>query len=263
MSEPRDRELDLSVLGTSQLRELMDTLRRGVPLSRSMLRERLDELHTERLWSTLRKLDAATQRLLIGAVLADRERHERPAPYLVYSGPDVDHTPSRSTGVLLGEVWAEAEDEVLIAGYSFDHPRQILAGLHERMQNRSLRVRIFMNLRQERVAQGGPQRLSEEAVMARAREEAARIWPFSGVQPEFYVDARYIDASHFLSMHAKCVVVDRRHALVGSANFTDRAHSRNVEIGVYLREDHRFARDLDDRFRALVDEGHFVRVAWE
>ena len=35
-------------------------------------------------------------------------------------------------------------------------------------------------------------------------------------------------------LHAKCVVVDQRYALVTSANFTPNAQLRNIELGVLL-----------------------------
>ena len=37
------------------------------------------------------------------------------------------------------------------------------------------------------------------------------------------------------SLHAKCVIVDRRAALVTSANFTEAAHRKNIETGVLIR----------------------------
>jgi phosphatidylserine/phosphatidylglycerophosphate/cardiolipin synthase-like enzyme len=36
------------------------------------------------------------------------------------------------------------------------------------------------------------------------------------------------------SLHAKVLIVDRRSALVTSANFTDAAQKRNVETGVLI-----------------------------
>jgi phosphatidylserine/phosphatidylglycerophosphate/cardiolipin synthase-like enzyme len=37
------------------------------------------------------------------------------------------------------------------------------------------------------------------------------------------------------SLHAKCVVVDAQTVFVSSANFTEAAHERNIEIGLLLR----------------------------
>ena len=52
-------------------------------------------------------------------------------------------------------------------------------------------------------------------------------------------------------LHAKCVVVVARWSLVTSANFTDRAQTRNIELGVLI-EDQAFARTVVTQWRALV-----------
>jgi phosphatidylserine/phosphatidylglycerophosphate/cardiolipin synthase-like enzyme len=37
------------------------------------------------------------------------------------------------------------------------------------------------------------------------------------------------------SLHAKCVVVDAEHVFVSSANFTEAAQERNIEVGLAIR----------------------------
>ena len=59
------------------------------------------------------------------------------------------------------------------------------------------------------------------------------------------------------SLHAKCVVVDGEHTLIGSANFTDRAHTRNVEAGALI-SDRRFAARLIDQLHGLINAGHLL-----
>jgi phosphatidylserine/phosphatidylglycerophosphate/cardiolipin synthase-like enzyme len=60
------------------------------------------------------------------------------------------------------------------------------------------------------------------------------------------------------SLHAKCVVIDHRLALVTSANFTDRGQNRNIEAGVTI-EDEAFARALERQWANLVEAGVVVR----
>ncbi len=55
------------------------------------------------------------------------------------------------------------------------------------------------------------------------------------------------------SMHAKCVVVDRRRVLVGSANFTRRAQTRNIEVGVLLTDED-FAQGLLHQWQAAISQ---------
>jgi phosphatidylserine/phosphatidylglycerophosphate/cardiolipin synthase-like enzyme len=56
------------------------------------------------------------------------------------------------------------------------------------------------------------------------------------------------------------VVIDKRIALLGSANFTDRGQSRNVEVGAVI-EDEAFARALASQWWSAVSAGAFM--VWE
>jgi phosphatidylserine/phosphatidylglycerophosphate/cardiolipin synthase-like enzyme len=61
-------------------------------------------------------------------------------------------------------------------------------------------------------------------------------------------------------LHAKLLVVDRRRALVGSANLTHRALTANLEAGVLI-EDYDLAAELDDHVRHLIADGTLVSAA--
>jgi phosphatidylserine/phosphatidylglycerophosphate/cardiolipin synthase-like enzyme len=62
------------------------------------------------------------------------------------------------------------------------------------------------------------------------------------------------------TLHAKCVVVDRRWAFVTSANFTEAAQERNIEAGVLL-EHPRLAQSLAGQFEALKASGRLKKMA--
>jgi phosphatidylserine/phosphatidylglycerophosphate/cardiolipin synthase-like enzyme len=79
--------------------------------------------------------------------------------------------------------------------------------------------------------------------------------------PEVYYDPRSLetDGGQRSSLHAKCVVVDRSVAFISSANFTEAAQKRNIEIGVSIRSAS-FSERLDSHFDALAASGIVVRV---
>lgn len=56
------------------------------------------------------------------------------------------------------------------------------------------------------------------------------------------------------SLHAKCVVVDWRVALIPSAHFTEAAQTRDIEIGALIRCE-RFAGRLANHSDGLVRAG--------
>ena len=53
------------------------------------------------------------------------------------------------------------------------------------------------------------------------------------------------------SLHAKCIVVDKGLAFVSSANFTEAAQTKNIEVGVLIRSP-AFARRLSEHFEILA-----------
>src|ERR1700687_1318000 len=57
------------------------------------------------------------------------------------------------------------------------------------------------------------------------------------------------------SLHAKCVVVDSEKAFIGSANFTEAAQLRNIEIGLVAHRPD-VAAAVERHFDGLIQYGH-------
>jgi phosphatidylserine/phosphatidylglycerophosphate/cardiolipin synthase-like enzyme len=55
------------------------------------------------------------------------------------------------------------------------------------------------------------------------------------------------------------VVVDEQATLIGSANFTDRGQTRNIEVGVLI-EDAGFARQVVEQWQGLVNAKLVQRI---
>ena len=85
----------------------------------------------------------------------------------------------------------------------------------------------------------------------------AKNWPFGPPHPALFYDPRTVSPGAIESLHAKCIVVDERVALIGSANFTDRGQSRNVEVGAMI-EDEAFAKAPASQWRSAAAAGAFV-----
>ena len=196
-------------------------------------------------------LDGPTLLRLLDAILVEREALPTP-PRLVWSGFDVPGARAIGTGQALRELFTNATRSVLLAGYAFDHGKTLL----EPLRAATLRgVSVEMYLHVEEAPRG-----AEPG--AHAKHEVLRFltkeWPWPE-RPEIFYDPRTVDGNEgrHASMHAKCVVVDERWALVGSANFTDRGQTRNVEVGA-LVDDAIFAREVLRQFHAARDSGLFV-----
>jgi len=200
-------------------------------------------------------LDWATMRWMIDAVLAERRRPPSTRVSLVWTGPETRSSSARDTAVVVRELFEGARWHVLIAGYAFERGEGVLAPLHEAMRDREVKVEMFVHL------DGAEEAPVDAEVYLRAQAAAwrSRYWPFGAPTPTLYVDPRAAVPRSYASLHAKCIVVDGARALVGSANFTDRGHARNIEAGV-LVDDARFATELARQFHDAVGAGLFVEA---
>ena len=192
---------------------------------------------------------------VLAAVREERLRPPATRVSLVWTGPETRGSGARDTAVVVREMFEAAERHVLIAGYSFERGEAILAPLHAAMRERGVGVEMFVHLREASGVQADP----EGYLRAQAEAWRRTYWPFGEPGPTLYVDPRAAMAASYASLHAKCIVVDGERALVGSANFTDRGQSRNIEAGV-LVEDRRFAEELARQFHDAVGAGLFVAV---
>jgi phosphatidylserine/phosphatidylglycerophosphate/cardiolipin synthase-like enzyme len=187
-------------------------------------------------------LDAVTAERKVGADVAALE--------LVTSGPDIAGT-TRATGVALRELFAETEHRVLIVGFAVHQGREIFAALTDRMRQRTnLAVRLCLDVRR---APGDTTR--SDALLRRFAERFVRQeWPGPRL-PEVFYDPRSLDeVGARASLHAKCVVVDGTRVFIGSANLTEAAQLRNIEIG-RSRADRHSHLQLRAHQRGLEDEG--------
>ncbi len=171
---------------------------------------------------------------------------------LVWTGPQAPGIANRDTSVVVRELFANANEYVLVAGYAVNQGREVFRALADRMEHLSgLKVRMFLN-----VPRGYRDTTKDsELVRGFAHRFKTAEWP-SGRLPEVYYDPRSLemDNSKRSNMHAKCIVIDGKLAFVSSANFTEAAQARNIEVGALIRSE-RFAAQLAEHFNALADAG--------
>jgi phosphatidylserine/phosphatidylglycerophosphate/cardiolipin synthase-like enzyme len=176
---------------------------------------------------------------------------------LVWSGASEGQQGIRDTRVVLDGMFARAVSHVMIATYVIYDGRRVFASLAERLRLRpEIDVDLYVNLPSE---SGSDE--NEAADVARFLESFSRYhWPSDVSLPAIYYDPETRKhGTKRATLHAKCVVVDRRWAFVTSANFTEAAQARNIEAGVLL-EHPRLAEALAGQFRALSASGRLRRM---
>ena len=245
----------LAEISTPDLDRLAAVLTRGaagIPVTRSAL----SASRLGHLWEPVHLLgilEPATLGVVIGAVLAERDGRLCTTVDLVWTGDEAKTAYARPTVTVVRELFESAQEYVLIAGYAFDHGAAIFAPLHAVMRGRGVVVDIYLHVERAR-----PRQEVSEHVAHEVATFFARNWPFGTPHPAIYVAPGTIDPTLCESLHAKCVIVDGRVAMVGSANFTDRGQSRNIEVGARI-EDRGFAEALVGQFRAATNAGVFCR----
>ena len=250
MSDPGDRP-DLSDVATStieRLREAIASNRLQMPVTRAALlgegiRHQLEPLEDALIGHTM-----PACLTLLDVLLAERRANARPAPELVWTGPERANATARDTAVVLRALFERAHRQVILAGYDFTRGSALLEPLWLAMRDRGVDVRFFLHIPQPAEAPEQPAVYGDQSV----RTIMTQAWPFGDSRPRVYYDARALTAQPRFNMHAKCVVVDGAAALVTSANFTQRAHEQNLECGVLL-EDPAFAHHLARQWLGLID----------
>ena len=175
---------------------------------------------------------------------------------LVWSGAAEGEQATRDTRAVVDTLFARAERYVLVSTYVISDGQAVFARLAQRVRERpGLEVEMYLNIRPDMDAVD-----EAECVANFAASFARDHWPADVAPPALYYDPESLRLGpKRTTLHAKCVVVDGRWALVTSANFTEAAQERNIEAGVVL--DHpRLAETLVARFRGLRDSRRLKRV---
>jgi phosphatidylserine/phosphatidylglycerophosphate/cardiolipin synthase-like enzyme len=154
-------------------------------------------------------------------------------------------------------LFRQAEQSVLVAGYAVYQGRDVFQALAERMDAEPrLQVRMFLD-----VQRGHGETSSSSEILRRfVHRFRTQEWPGPRL-PEVYYDPRSLDdeGPKRASLHAKCIVADERIAFISSANFTEAAQVRNIEVGAIVRSVP-FARQLAGYFLALAERHALERL---
>jgi phosphatidylserine/phosphatidylglycerophosphate/cardiolipin synthase-like enzyme len=174
-----------------------------------------------------------------------------PRPDLVWSGPEVPGVHARSTRSVVEELMGGAERSIWASTYAFfDGPRafEILA---RRMEERpELRVTLLLNIQRKRGDTTAPDYL----VRAFTDRFWTTDWP-GATRPRVFYDPRALEMDGPTGvLHAKALVVDEEAVFVTSANLTEAALDRNIEMGLLVR-DRALALSVSSHFRGLIDRG--------
>jgi len=172
-------------------------------------------------------------------------------PDLVWSGPEVPGVPARDTRRVYEELLGSARQSIWASTYAFfDGPRafQVLARRMDQIPE--LRVTLLLNIQRHRGDTTAP-----EALVREFADHFWRVdWP-GQARPRVFYDPRALEPEGPGGvLHAKAVVADFEAVFITSANLTEAALDRNIELGLLVR-DRALAAAVVSQFQGLIDQG--------
>ena len=180
--------------------------------------------------------------ILVETILKTRSHLPQQADLvdLVWTGPETLGITNRDTGVVMHDLFGAAESEVLVAGFAVYQGRSLFKRLADEIERHpGLRVRLYLDVQRHPT----DTTLAGELLHRFAHRFRTQEWPGEKL-PDLLIDPRSLDLDPVKrsSLHAKCIVVDRRVAFVTSANFTEAAQTRDIEVGaLFHRSDLRYS----------------------
>lgn len=256
-------------LSETDLRTIAAALRAGrlvLPLTSASLQRFVGSARSVELAAELESLTttgftAINLATMLELIAADRDH--RPAVDdivdLVTTGPEARGVTNRDTAVVVRELFASAKSSVLVAGFAVYQGQRVFEALADRMlAEPNLKVRLFLDIQRP----NGDTTAAGELVRRFADRFRQRQWPQDRPLPEVYFDPRSVElpSDKRACLHAKCIVVDQQFVFVSSANFTEAAQERNIEVGLTIHS-HAVATQLSHFFEAMLAE-NLLKPVW-
>lgn len=180
-----------------------------------------------------------------------------PTPDLVWSGLETSGLHARRTRSVFDSLLGGAKESLLVTTFAFFDGPVAFRRISERMdENPDLRTTLLLNIQRAR-----DDRTSSAASLV--RRFASRFWneEWPGARrPRVFYDPRSLQPRAPAGvLHAKVVVADSASVFITSANLTEAALDRNIEIGLLVR-DRALAASVIGHFDALVHDGGLARL---
>jgi cardiolipin synthase len=168
---------------------------------------------------------------------------------IIWSGPPNGLFPVRRIDQVLYDLINQASERILLVTFAAHRIERLCSCLHSAL-SRNVSLTLVLEAEQESEGQ-----LSRDALSAFSSVSAAgcSIYYWS-------IEQRARNAAGRPGkLHAKCAVIDSS-AIIGSANLTEDAFNRNLEMGILLRDGSTPDR-IFSHFNALINRGVFREIS--
>jgi cardiolipin synthase A/B len=171
-----------------------------------------------------------------------------PLTEIIWTGPANNRFPVRRLDQVLYDLVSKAENRIVLVTFAAHRVRHLCDHLTQAV-DRGVQLTLITESEGESEGQ-----LTHDAIEAFGNIPAARTrlyyWPLAKRERN--------QAGRPGKLHMKCAIVDNA-ALIGSANLTDDAFNRNMELGMLVREK-ATVETLSEHFRELIRTKILVEV---
>ncbi len=183
--------------------------------------------------------------------MIDEVASRTPQPDLVWSGPEVSGLHARDTRRVYEELLSSAERSLWATTYAFFDGPKAFEVISKRMDSvQDLEVTLLLNIERKHGDTTSPDALVRRFTDRFWGEE----WP-GARRPRVFYDPRALELPWPAGvLHAKAVVKDDEAVFITSANLTEAALDRNIELGLVVR-DTALAATVTTHFRGLIERG--------
>lgn len=167
---------------------------------------------------------------------------------LVWTGPNIHEVNLRQTEQILLDLINTAQQSLHIMSFAVYRIGSILRAI-DRALERGVSVAIYLEtpFDGQNTVRYDPRMMLSNHI----REKASLyVWPLS--QRDFDSENRYG------ALHAKVAVSDQEQVFITSANLTDYAMQRNIELGTIIH-DATLARRMVEQFNRMINKGILVK----
>lgn len=183
-------------------------------------------------WAAYPDLPGAALAVALESVQAAERGADVPAVEVVVTGPDSPAAPVRLTSEVVRQLIDQASHRVTLVSYAAYRMASVISALDAAVA-RGVNVNLILESSENLDGGGGAHAYAKYRTYQ---------WPADRREPP---DAK---------LHAKAVIIDSRDVLLTSANMTNAAYDRNIELGVLCRGGG-VARQVQAHFDALIARG--------
>jgi phosphatidylserine/phosphatidylglycerophosphate/cardiolipin synthase-like enzyme len=161
---------------------------------------------------------------------------------MVWTGPSPSTNSLRRTDQALLEVINKAKHELWIVSFSAYRVRSVLEAINQ-SSGRGVKISLILESAEESEGKLSGDQIKE---IQEQLSESVRflIWPTENREPNSHGRRGLL--------HAKCAIADKHHLFVSSANLSEAALRRNIELGV-LMSSSKHGTQIDRHLNWLVE----------